>query len=58
MKFLTVVTPHTIYHCLSTLKKFWEDKFTPVNIKSCGRQNVIKQKEIMNGEQYIALKFI
>ena len=35
--------------------KFWEDKFTPVNMKSCGRRNVRKHRDINNGEQYIAL---
>ena len=33
----------------------WKEKFTPVNMKSYGRRNVRKQKEINNGEQYIIL---
>ena len=40
---------------------FWEENFTQVNMKSRGCRNVIKQREIKNGEQhvvlYISLKF-
>ena len=41
MKFLGVVTPPTIYHGCSNQQKLWEDKFTPINMKSCGCRNVI-----------------
>ena len=52
MKFLAVVTPSpAIYHGLSTWKKFWEEKFTPVNMTSCGRHNVRKHREIKNGKK-------
>ena len=52
MKLLAVVTPPPdIYHGCSTWKMFWEEKFTMVNMKSCGRQNVRNH----NGEQYIIL---
>ena len=34
---------------------FWEENFTPLSMRSCGRRNVRKHKEINNGEQYIAL---
>ena len=34
---------------------FWEDKFTPVNIKSCESLNVRKHRDIKNIEQYIIL---
>ena len=34
---------------------FWGEKFTPVNMTSCGRRNIWKHKEIKNGEQYIVL---
>ena len=34
---LSVVTPPpAIYRGFSTLKKFWEEKFAPENMKSCG----------------------
>ena len=56
MKFLAVVSPSPIYHGLSTRKKSWEEMFTLVNMKSCGCRNVIKHKEIKNGEKYIALE--
>ena len=53
MKLLAVVTPLSIYHGFYTRKMFWEEKFTgeekftlgelsAVNLKSCGRRNVIK----------------
>ena len=51
MKILAVVTPPYIYHCCSTQKKFWEEKFigeekftlgefTSMIMKYCGRRNV------------------
>ena len=53
MKFLVVATPPSIYHGCSTLKMFWEEKFTgkkdlfqSVNMKNCGRRKVRKRKEI------------
>ena len=56
IKFLTVLKPPpAIYHDFSTRKKFWEEKFTLVNMTSCGRLNVRKHREINNGEQYIIL---
>ena len=56
MKFLEVVTPPLdIYHGYSTRKMFWEYNFTSVNMKSWGRHNVTKHREIKNVEQYIIL---
>ena len=55
MRLLAVVTPTSIYHGYSTWKTFWEDKFIPANMRSCGRCNVRKHKEIKNGDQYITL---
>ena len=55
MKLLEVVTLAFIYHDCSEGKMFWEENFTPMNMKICGRQNVRKHKEIKNGDQYIAL---
>ena len=55
MKFLEVATPTDIYHGCSTPKTFWEEKFTLVNMTSCGRHNVRKHREIKNDEQYIFL---
>ena len=54
-EFLEVVTPQSIYHDLPTQKTFWEEKFTPVNMRSCERRNVRKHKETKNGNQYIDL---
>ena len=57
MKFLEVVTPPPdIYHGCSTRNKFLEEKFAPVNMKSYGRRNVRRHREIKNGEQYIILE--
>ena len=51
MKFLSVVTPPSIYHVCSTRKTFWEEKFTgkedlftSLNMKNCGHRNVRKHK--------------
>ena len=56
MKLLEFVTsPPYIYHGWSTQKKFWEEKFTSVNMKSSGRRNVRKHIEIKNGQKYIVL---
>ena len=37
---LEVVTPPSIYRGCSTWKKLWEQKFTPINMTSCGHPNV------------------
>ena len=51
MNFLEIVTPTpAIYHGFSTQKSFWEEKFTPVNMTSCVRQNARKHRKIKNGE--------
>ena len=56
MKFLSVVTPTpATYHGCYTRKKLWEENFTPVNMKSCGRRNVSKYRYIKNGEKYTTL---
>ena len=55
MKFLAGIKPPYIYHGCSTKKKFWEEKFAPVNMTSCGILNVRKHGEIKNGDKYIAL---
>ena len=56
MKFLAVVTsPADIYHGFSNWNTLWEDKFAPVNMTSCGRQNITKDREIKNGEKYTIL---
>ena len=56
MKILAVVTPLSIYHGWSTWKTFWKEnytlgEFTPADMKNCGRKNVKKHREIMNGEE-------
>ena len=57
MKFLSVETlPSAIYCGSSTQNKFCEEKFTPLNMKSCGRHSVGKHREIVNGDQYIFLE--
>ena len=62
MKFLVVVTPLSIYHGLSTLKTFWEEKFTgnqdlfqSMNMKNCGRRKVRKHKEIKGSDKCVTL---
>ena len=55
MKILAVVTPPYVYHGWSTRKTFWEEIFTPVNMKNCGRRNARKHREINNGDKYITL---
>ena len=49
MKFLVVVTPPSIYHGCSTWKIYWEEKFTPMIMKNCGRHNVSKHRDIKDG---------
>ena len=55
MNLLAFVTPLYIYHGWSTQKTFWEENFTPVNMKTFGRRNVSKHMEIKDGEKYITL---
>ena len=62
MKLLSVVTPPSIYHCCSTWKTFWEEKFTgkenlflAVDMKHFGRRNVRKHKEIKGSDRYVTL---
>ena len=56
MKFPAAVTPPSTPNGCSTRKNFWEEKSTPVNMTSFGRQNVRKHKEIKNIEQFIVLR--
>ena len=44
-----------MYHGSFTQETFWEEKFIPVNMKSFGRCNVRKHRDIKNGEKYIIL---
>ena len=44
MKFLAVATPPSIYYGFYNWKTIWEEKFTPVNMRSCVSQNVRKYK--------------
>ena len=62
MKFLVVVTPLSIYHCCSTQKTLWEEKFTgkqdlfeSVNMRNCGQRNVRNQKEIKGSDKCVTL---
>ena len=62
MNLLSVVTPLSIYHGCSTRKTFWEENFTgeenifsAVNMKSFGRCNVRKHREIKCSDKYITL---
>ena len=62
MKFLVVVTQPSIYHGCSTLKMFWEEKFTgkkdlfqSANMKNCGRRKVRKHKEIRGSDKRVTL---
>ena len=56
MRFLEVVTPPpAIYHGCSTQETFLGEKFTPVNMTSCGRLNVRKHRDTNNGEIYVIL---
>ena len=63
MKLLAVVTPLSIYHGCSTRKTFWEKKITckenmflAVNMKSCGRLNVRKNKGIRGSDKYATIE--
>ena len=55
MNLLSVVTPTSIYHGWYNRRGFCEEKFTPVNMRSCGFHNVRKYIKIKNSEHYIAL---
>ena len=62
MNLLSVVTTPSIYHCCSTRKTLWEEKFTgeeklfsAVNMNNCVRFNVRKHKEIKGSEKYVTL---
>ena len=62
MKFLSVVTPPSIYRGCSTQKTFWEEQLTgkeslflAVNMKNGGRHNVRKHKEIKGSDKYVTL---
>ena len=62
MKFLSVVTPPSIYHGCFTQKTFWEEKFigeenlfSSINIKNCGRRNVRKHRYIKGSDKYVTL---
>ena len=62
MKLLAGVTPTSIYHDCSTQKTFWEKKitgeeklFSAVNMKSCGRRNVRKHRDIKGSGKYVTL---
>ena len=59
---LAVVTPPSIYHCCSTRKVFWEEKFTEeeklfsaANMNICSRRNVRKHREIKGSGKYVTL---
>ena len=56
MNILAVLTPPYIYHGCSTRKTFWEEIFTPVNIKNCVICDVRKHRKIKDGERYITLE--
>ena len=63
MKFLVVVAPPSIYHCCSTRKTFWEEKFTgkkqdlfvSVNTRNCSQRNVRKHREIKDSDERVTL---
>ena len=62
MKFLSVVTPPSIYHGFSTRKTFWEERFTGKEdlfqsavMKKCGRRKVRKHKEIKGSDNIVTL---
>ena len=62
MKFLVVVTPPYIYHGYSTLKTFWEEKFTgkkdlfqSANMKNYGHRKVRKHTDIKGSDNIVTL---
>ena len=69
MKLLAVVAPQYIYHGWSTQNTFWEENFTgeenfilgefsAVKMKSCGRQNFRKHRDIKGSDKYVTLKIL
>ena len=66
MKLLSVVKPTSIYRGCLNWKTFWKEKstgdekfklgeFTAVNIKTYGRRNVSKHRDIKVSDKYITL---
>ena len=62
LKLRAVVTIPSIYHCCSTRKTFWEEKFTgkeslflSVNMKNCGHHKVRKHKENRDSDKFVTL---
>ena len=60
MNLLAVVTLTYIYHGCPTWKTLWEEKFTfgefkSVNMKNCGRRNVMKYRDIKGSGKYVTL---
>ena len=69
MNLLAVLTPPSIYNGCSTLKTFWEGKFTSeekftfsefsaVNMKNCDRCNFSKYREIKGSAYYVTLDIL
>ena len=56
MNFPAFVSLPSIYHDCSTWDTFWEEEFTTTKMRSFGHCNFIKQKDIRNSEEYIALE--
>ena len=66
MKLLAAVTPPSTYNGCSTCKTFWEEnfsgeekftlgEFSAANMKSFGRCNVGKHREIKGSDMYVTL---
>ena len=56
MKLITVITPSPdINNSCSNQKMLWEEKFTLVNITTCGERNFRENSDIKNVEQYVIL---
>ena len=63
MKLPAFLTPQYIDNFCSTLKTFWEEKFTlgeftPMNMKTFGCRNVRKHREIKDSEKCITLDIL
>ena len=65
MKLLAVATLLSIYHGCSTRKTLREENFTgkenlflAVNMKTFGRSNVSKYKDIKGNEKYVILNIL
>ena len=63
MNLLEVVTLPSIYHGCSAKKTFWEEnftlgEFTSMNMKSFGRRNVRKHRDIESSEKYVTLDIL